>query len=322
MRLSVSIPGKVMIAGEYVALRGASVLASAVGPGMTLEFDSYPESAKWVVESEIWSHPREVDVLESQPNSLVDPLLACVWDAARRSDVIGGKLSVRSCLRIQDGLGTSSALRLGVALGFSRMNSKIGDPMRLAWEWQKQAQNKASGYDVVTQFHGGTVLMQGLSEQEWPGDVQKLEMRNLSDNGLQLYGGGEGAPTQQVMSSTLDWLSDEPDRWERLRTNSILFQNAFLKQHPDQYELCGKLRDSLEGCPYFPKKLAHELKRIDGVDKSWSFKFTGAGGEDAILLLGDAKQLELVGDLINSLGWNRIDKKLGYQGARIIEESF
>ncbi|MFK7872475.1 MAG: mevalonate kinase [Oligoflexales bacterium] len=321
MFLEVQTPGKVMLVGEYVALKGAPVLSVAVGPGLKVIVETQPTN-HWVVSSELWKKPRTLSLLENCPDHAKEPLLACLWEVASLAKQNGGTLRVESSICVEDGMGSSSALRLAVASAFSKLADLEFDPLRLAWEWQRKSQKHASGYDVITQYHGGCLKMEDLHDQQsWPGLIQKFDLKPLIDQ-LHLWCGGVGAPTGPVMKDTMAWLDTKPSRWDKLQDASRRLTESLEKASThglweDCYVDCGRHRQCFEGSPHYPQRVADQLDSCEGVDKKWSYKFTGAGGEDAILMMGDKISVKHPSALLTSLGWKKTDKKFSDDGIQV-----
>ncbi len=76
-------------------------------------------------------------------------------------------------------------------------------------------------------------------------------------------------------------------------------------------------RQLFTGAPHFPQALAVALSEVDGCDLTWSFKTTGAGGEDALLLVGLEADLRAPAAVLKTLGWRRLRAGFESAGARV-----
>ncbi|RZA16785.1 MAG: hypothetical protein EOP10_23960, partial [Proteobacteria bacterium] len=151
----VSVPGKIMLAGEYAVLKGGRSLSSAVDAFLTLTIEPSEQKGVWV-ESNLWPEPR---LLTPQPQN--EPLL----DSLQRLLSHNVRVSVTSELDVSYGLGSSSAIRLAAHLATHAFEQKTinlsfderWQAAREAWHAQRTQQGFASGYDLVTQLQGGYV---------------------------------------------------------------------------------------------------------------------------------------------------------------------
>ena len=47
----------------------------------------------------------------------------------------------------------------------------------------------------------------------------------------------------------------------------------------------------LEQMPMFPTQIAKCLEGVEGKDKTWSYKTSGSGGEDALIVIGSLNEI-------------------------------
>lgn len=324
-----------MLAGEYAVLRGGHSLAVTVDTGMTVKVHWEPMAASWTIKSDLW---RESKVVEDDHSHQKDILCRAVQFAAKKTGLHGGTVSVTSALDVHHGLGSSSALRLGVCGAFFALQqaAKSGstqeiqrESMHCAWQLQSEAQGLASGYDAVTQFVGGLVEFNfDYSDNKWAPHWFKHQIEGL-DTFVHVFVGGSGAPTTQTMQTTNSWL-DFGNRFEKFIDSSETLVDSFnvcIQQHNARslkslINACAASRGLFVGSPYFPNKLAASLSVVPGIDQKWSWKTTGAGGEDAILLIGQKNQLMEAFSVLHRLGWQPFQGKFSDTGARIVPIKF
>lgn len=171
-------------------------------------------------------------------------------------------------------------------------------PARMALALQRAAQGSASGYDVATQFVGGLVQFTGAdSLADWPGSVATLPSPSVHalSQLVQVFVGGKGAATGPLLQSTQAWLLAN-GVWAEFCQRSDALVKAFdqaLAEGKVQsesayalYRACAAHRQLLSAAPAFPHEIAAALAKIPGIDQEFSWKTTGAGGDDAILLIG------------------------------------
>ena len=255
------------------------------------------------------------------------------------------KVSVQSDLDVTHGVGSSSALRLAVAAAtwfyaesqndnFQAASmsqpkaltpsSREWDMVRFAYRLQRRSQKRASGYDFATQFLGGLVEMSPANPQvdeeaairAWPGNIASLDdglpgiYEKLSENLLILIG-GEGAPTAQQMKDVLTTLDTE-EKIQSLLNVSESLHEAWLNWFRDKAgaweHLLGAVGDQrrfFESRRNFPGQFAEAIGVLPGMDEVWSYKTTGAGGEDAIIVLAPAVLHSDILTAVSKVGWRR-----------------
>jgi hypothetical protein len=324
--VEVYIPGKIMLAGEYAVLRGGHSLAATVSCGMTVEASWDPKAASWSIESDIWSEPR---VVADDHTPQTDILCRAVQFAARKTSLHGGTLRVSSEIAIKDGIGSSSALRLGVCAAFLALRDHLNPSLsqeaaQSAWQLQCEGQGVASGYDIICQQQGGLVEFSFEYENnKWKPRWFKHDLE-ASNQIVHIFTGGNGAPTTPTIQTTSSWL-EGANRFERLIDASetlVDMLNQAIKW-PDAislrrlYAACGTVRQLFAGNPTFPTAVAERLAEVPGMDSDWSWKTTGAGGEDAIILLGTNLQISAAAQALESLGWHKAAFHLANVGMMI-----
>jgi mevalonate kinase len=246
----------------------------------------------------------------------------------------GGKVTVSSDIEIKHGVGSSSALRLGVCAAFftikngpdhSRPGGLPLEAVNAAWQLQSEGQGVASGYDIATQYAGGLVeFSYEYHDNKWKPHWFKHDLNNLSHI-AHVFVGGIGAPTAQTTQTTSAWL-EGANRHEKLLENSESLVDAFNMaiQWPEPRHIkkliqaCSATRQLFVGSPHFPTEVAEQIQSIPGCDKSWSWKTTGAGGEDAILLIGKASEISAAAQKLWDIGWHRINVPFSASGAQIV----
>ena len=329
-KIEVFIPGKVMLAGEYSVLRGGHALAASLACGMTVKVEWDPQAAKWEIHSSLWTEPKFVTD-DHTPQS--DMLCRAVQFMSKQTGMHGGNVTVQSLIEVKHGIGSSSALRLGVCAAFlalrhgadlTRPGGISIEATHAAWQLQSESQGVASGYDIISQFAGGLAEFSFEYEQnKWKPKWFRHELEGLNDI-VHVFVGGKGAPTSQTIQTTSSWL-DGGNRFERLHDISETLVDAFnlAIQWPDNKNVrklssaCGAARHLLSASPHFPNELAAELSAISGLDQTWSWKTTGAGGEDAIILIGTRANIQPAAEKLWSAGWHRLEHQFTMKGAYI-----
>ncbi len=189
-----SVPGKLMIAGEYAVLRPTGVCL-AVAVGRLVDAYEVPGAA------EFWLDAFGQNVRVTEPAAGLGQYVLAAEQAARKTWNI--KLNTQLQLIVHGsrdgkklGLGTSAAVTVATLRGLAMQahhHVTADEVAELARTVHRTVQGAGSGYDVTTIAHGGCVQFdrQGDSAQslEWP---QGLAMAALFT--------GEPAPTAPALA--------------------------------------------------------------------------------------------------------------------------
>lgn len=331
--IRVTVPGKIMLAGEYSVLKGEAALAITIDRYLNARI-STNSTSEFVVTSNLWASPRICSPTRTEYDG--DLLLDAVIQAARRYQQTGGTVVIESQLDIRHGLGSSSALRLAVFAGLhcAQLRQK-GQPWTSAELWQaaeaalhhqRQNQSKASGYDIVTQATGGLVLWQMVPP--WPGSIQSLTVQEDAASQIFFMVGGQGAPTTKTIASGSSWLDADPSRWSMLIALTRPLTEAFMAhfQNPSAATIAHLVaatahhRQFWQMAPHFPAGIRDLLAQIPGLDQTWSWKPTGAGGEDALILVGPPQKLSPVFEVLQTQGWEALSYRIVQDGLSLMEQ--
>lgn len=334
MEIIARVPGKIMLAGEYAVLQGAPSLTMCIDRFLTarIVIPTSPALTEQTltVHSNLWSSPRVVP--QPFPASDDDLLMDAVLQAARRYHVSQAVVDISSELDIRFGLGSSSALRLAVFAGFAWISNggkrhtedstSMWPAAQAAFDHQRQHQQTASGYDIVAQCAGGLVEWQPTANI-WPGPIVSLPAPDDFSSWLTVWVGGRGAPTTETVFSGRRWLEQSPEGWKTLhRLTAPLhqgFKAAFASggaahDLPPLISAMGTLRQFWQQAPQYPGALENSLGPLIGLDRTWSWKPTGAGGEDAILLVGSPPDTSPATAALTQAGWYPLPLKITQQG--------
>ena len=349
--IQAAVPGKVMLAGEYSVLWGGPFLAATVDRalGVTVSLaarGSEPRSTWAVMSSALWPTPRR---LSTDPatwpaaDAEEGPLVGAVAHGLgllRQDGWLPGddhlvNVQVDASLDPKAGLGSSSALRLGVLLALLTLREDSPDAGRAcraareAFALQRAAQGQASGYDLLTQTTGGLVLGRAGAAAFSPSAESTPWARSLGSAALarlggaiELWVGGVGAPTGPTMSRTLAWL-EATSRRELLGDANATLVAAFADFATGSAPLsavaraCHDQQAVLADAPGMPLALLTATTAAVGQGRSdFAIKTTGAGGEDALLLIGAAASRSLAGAYLHAAGWHPLGSPLTDQWAR------
>jgi len=269
----------------------------------------------WQLHSDLWTSPKNLATASTEEIAR-EPFLQVAAFAQKHFSLPHVHCHIQSDLDIRFGLGSSSALRLGVLLGAEALaRDKTESPIdstleaaALVYRMQREQQYFASGYDVLTQALGGLLLWKP-DYQNWPGSSwQRLPLDRISSH-LTILVGGRGAPTAQVGGTVLQALAQSSIQQAYFAASDQLVQSwiKFLEQGDASLpELCqnvGKHRQLFATLPYFPSQVFQALESLPGFDQTWTAKTTGAGGEDALLLIGAKGDIQTALRELALQGW-------------------
>ena len=309
-----------MLSGEYSVLGGGRSLAFTVDKRLQVSVETQALGVS--VHSELWSEAKNLHLTDTAPEN---PLLNSVHWAMKNWGIDCCRVEVRSHINVSDGLGSSSAVRLASLAALSRYagrDDQLWDLARLAWQQQKLQQGFASGYDIASQTCGGLVLFEP-DYNNWPGQCQDLGWKRL-ESIVHVFVGGKGAPTDLVAGSTSQWLKDQ-GRWDSLNQyadiliDELVAYNDGAANYNSVIEAVANHRRVFEDNLNFPIHIKNDLSSVSGFDKTWSFKTTGAGGEDSILLFGSENEIKDGVKKLKNLGWEKLNTSVSPQGLEIIE---
>lgn len=321
--IQVKVPGKVMLSGEYAVMSGFSSLSLALSQYLTIEIKRSSDGESQI-SSTIWKRPllfSEVKELESSK----DILLSSIYGALEGRNFPPFHFSIRSDFSVSSGFGSSSALRLGVQYAFSLFEKSLREEdlklsSRSSWALaerafraQKSYQKKASGYDFITQKEGGVLLYKPEKNSSWPNAWEKLDLcQDSLKKYLHIFVGGRGAATKEVMNKTDAWLSENNlkenffELSEKLSASLIrFFEQKKTSVEEELVSLLAGHRALMRKSPFFPSALEKALEPLEGFDKTWTFKTTGSGGEDALLFFGDDGKISEAKKVLENLGWRK-----------------
>ena len=322
-----------MLAGEYAVLQGSSCIACTVDRWLQVDVVAEPLGSGFTIHSDLWPEALNGDHL---PPLLVqeEPLLQLIAMVRKQIPSLTDlSLQVQSQLQVSHGLGSSTAVRLAALLALQLFHQAAADHSksersasgasdllwscaREVWQLQLAQQGFASGYDVVTQSAGGLIKWQA-STAPWPGPIERLpppfSARDLS-SWVHVWVGGRGAPTATVGGRTRRWLQAEGLNETLIDRSDALVQAIWSQcaaPSPDHWtQLCAAVqahRDIFTRSPAYPTSILEALATLPGFDQTWTFKTTGAGGEDALILFGPREALTSAFQSLEALGWQELD---------------
>lgn len=321
MTAQASVRGKIMLAGEYAVLRGGRALAVTTAPEYALHVDlamsggGFPQH--WRVDSTLWPDTtKEIDLscesVDSDEAGFVSHVLRETSRGDKLDPAARGTLKITSKLDPKFGFGSSSALAVALSQAFHPERSAL-EHARTAWRCQKRLQGRASGYDALTQALSGDDVMlaqpfesSAASTDSWPHIYQNLAMRESVTRHVKVFVGGCGAQTGHTIGATTRNFSESD--WVCVHRDSEHLIDVWLGGNlAELVSAVAKHRQHFAKTSQFPHGLFHKLAALPGWDTSWTCKTTGAGGEDAILFIGEDQSLPPARSVFASFGWHQLE---------------
>lgn len=311
-----------MLAGEYSILDGGTCLASTVNKSLTVSVGVSGTPA-YRLQSDLWTEPMVFTELSQMDR--VEPAISALRVGVDRFRLSEVAVDIKSNFDVSSGFGSSSAVTLGVLLvlaafkkGAELGQDEVREITELAIQLQRQHQGRASGYDFLTQSTGGVIRIDYKS-----GEPKVDSLNGLSD-GLNAYFypmiGGQGDITRLSMNSTYGWLREQGrmTTFHTLMKNVVGAMESLLGQKEgalkDVIDENRALQSFMQNSPNYPRDTIQTLLDVRGCHEEWTFKTTGAGGEDALLLIGEKQDLRPAFEALSDRGWSRLEDAFGKQG--------
>lgn len=285
--------GKIMLAGEYSVLWGGRALAFTTSSEMTVAMT--PTSDEFVeIFSDHWGTSRKLSVSECMNSgepafSFLGKLLTHPTFPNKPKGLAVEVVS--TSFDVSYGVGSSSALRLAMAKAFSALTASPltrEEIILLAYEHQLSEQKRASGYDFLTQAYGGFTVSRSLESKKI--DCQKIDPLpgKLS---LLVYVSSTGAPTGPLLKSTYSELQRLKLVDELLEASESLI-SSFLQMDKGitLFSKIARVRSIFKQTGAYSPVMSNILDTHPFCDREYSWKQTGAGGEDALLVFGNVPQ--------------------------------
>ena len=291
--IKTSCPGKVMLAGEYSVLFGGRFLASTVKSSMNVTLQKNSTGVIKVL-SPIWE--KALIVKRSDAATSPEPSIHIFSTLDLNADIpeeVGVEVTIKpENFEVSYGIGSSSAIRISIltaANALFNLNLSAKKISWLAYVDQKSTQGKASGYDIITQCTDG--LVKGTIDYDpakWPGKIENIAAGSTITNHLSIYVGTTGAPTASLVNKTLEFIESRS-----LQDKIITASEELIDLLTSSRFLFKEVRDSIinfrecfKGSAAYSTRIEHALSSLPGYDELFTWKTTGAGGEDAILVFG------------------------------------
>lgn len=272
----VSAPAKVILLGEWSVLEGGPSVAStlntrfsvdlAPGDGPALEINAGSEG-RWTWDPGARTEAPPFFRLAQLTLENLQPLAP-----AHSMLFKGGRLKIQRSWKIEEGLGSSSAL-VACLLGLAFWDIKAEHTPSPESTWLLGRElirlgqgGKGSGLDLATQLWGGTLLMEGKKPKSHPLSIPPE---------LMLVHTGQKTSTAQALATV------EPDPGA---LREIAQATQTLLDDGDWPGALARHFDALNALGVVPPNVAELRQQWRGLGYIEDLKTTGAGGGDALLI--------------------------------------
>jgi phosphomevalonate kinase len=228
---SVSVPGNLLVTGEYVIVEEGGIgLACAIAPRVLAWLESGPELRVEGRTGNGVRQWREGAPNEADPSPLFDAVLPYLLDHNRirhRGRVVVDSTAFFGPDGRKLGFGSSAAVTLAVtSLLCAEPQTPEQTLLSLALDAHRHFQGgRGSGYDVATSFYGGVGVFTGGATPSWtPASGWWLQDGVLVVN-------REHTSTPAAVSRHADWRAEHPEKWKRLRRKSRDATEALADAH-------------------------------------------------------------------------------------------
>lgn len=329
----VKIPAKIMLTGEYVALSGFKVLSSSINRYFCfnlIKIDSrYLEiKTSYYKKALIVRDRKDIKAIGSDP--LRESLLFCMDQGI---DIFGYRIEEESLIG-QGGFGSSSSLILAILTMFG---SKQWDERKICFNSymiQKGYQGQASGYDVITQYHGGILEYQliGLKDGDLKDQANFYRIEEIQDrvginNFIHIFSSDASDSTKSTLNYTLNYLKKEKKIFDNLVQKSLALHeelkvfiqtackdSGLIDQRLKKiFYLVDKQQSFFSDLKLYPD-IIRRIKKLDGYLDKFCIKTSGAGGKDAFVVFGKIQDIDYLESFMKQEGWTRISEGFIKQG--------
>ncbi len=325
-----SVPGKLMLAGEYAVLSGQPCLATALSPRLRVTVTPTKSRALIFRSPVVSSRPYVVRPVDLAANAgQQDPpewrfALATLRHFAAHARLAGARIDITSEFPPSLGLGSSSGVTLALAAGLiaaleATQIAEIGSDgvpdrtalLRFARAVITKVQGAGSGFDAAAQLYGGIIRYQLPDEtavEPTDGEAEEIDedaapttpdpiITPIYAPDLPLLVGYQGhkANTQAALNAYDDAWGDRVTERDKIAAQiGVSVEQAQKALMKGDWAAAGKAFQEdqrlLELLKVVPADVAKALKKANA-ELPFGAKISGAGGGDCVVaLVADADE--------------------------------
>jgi len=280
-RVTVSVPGSMMILGEHAVLRGKRALACAIDKRITVEA-SINSGDKLEISSELGSYSSALNKLN--PAKQFSFVLAAV-EASSLPPERGIALKIESEFSHQVGFGSSAAVTVGVLKALSMLKGEEIAAKQLIERGTKvirSVQGLGSGTDVAASVLGGVVLYRQTPQ----------EFKNYkTDIPISVAYSGAKTPTAEVVRLVNEWEAKDHERYAAIFDSIDKSIDAAVKALEDEDlpalgQILNLNQSFMEEIGVSSERLSELVSMFRGQADVHGAKISGSGLGDCVLALG------------------------------------
>jgi len=283
-KIIVSVPGKVIIAGEYAVVYGEQALVATVDKRLRVKIE-------WLKENKIIIEDKYKDLRLTKM-----AVKACLQEVGKLSG--GVKIIIDSEIPVGSGLGSSAAMATAVAWGMLKDRSEKVKNKVVKLIENKQ-HGRASGVDQTIVREGG-VLRYKKSE-----GFKKIKLNGLKN--LLLIDSGKPVESTGEMVAMVGKKKDEyKDVFKKMGEISNDWKPLKIKENQRLLEKIGVVGDRA-------RVMVEKIEEVGGMAK-----VCGAGGvkKGSGILLGWHQDIDNLVKLAEKDRWQYYQVKLGVEGVK------
>lgn len=310
-KLTVSVPGKLMIMGEYAVLYGQPCLSTAVDLRLSLSLQKTSgEFLDISTDTGLKNYRRKMAFLGRNPISKEARFIESAVNLFREKFPFRGglKITTHSQLTPFYGLGSSAAVTVAAIFALNHLfgkNLSNKEIFNLSLKSHYSIQKKGSGFDIASALYGGTIYYQNRGEL-----IEKLDAGCLD---LIIIPSGLKAETVKAIEKIIKLNKNQ--QVEKIFENigRLVKRAKKALQDGDSQLITSLINDNQLLLDKLGVVDTRTQKLISNIRKNGAsaVKISGAGGGDCLIALGNR-------DILLSNRVKIIKAKINAPGAKLI----
>jgi mevalonate kinase len=314
-----SAPGKLMLFGDHAVVHNRPCIVTAVNHRISTNIER--TSDKKIIlnapDIDVKDYEVALNELEKEHPKKVIFALTAIKNFFQKYNINSGlRIKTKSEFSSEFGLGSSSAITVGVIKGLSelfKINLNNKDLFDLSYKTVLDIQEVGSGFDVAAAIYGGTIFFVTAGKVIEPIKIKELPII-VGYTGIK-------ADTATLVKMVYRELAEEPEKINRNFDEGAKIVNEAKEQiQKSNWKRVGELMDLNQELLRELGVSSKELEKLILSAKNagaYGAKLSGAGGGDCMIAIADNKNHENVKKAIEKAGGKIIDAKLNAEGVRL-----